>query len=112
MNPLALAQVPESWVHHPLYVSFTSPTLRTVERAIIERIMPSDEVRVKIWVAPREDYDGIMGGDESTIGELIAVDRLGDIAAKQDAVDVKFEFDEFTKRDTPEWWDDGKFGIL
>jgi hypothetical protein len=111
MNPLAMAPDENFWVRSRWWIGYQSPEFEMLQEGIITRIMPSDEVRVKIWVAPRVgSADG--WNVESTVGEIYVRDEQGIVITRQSGVEMKVGLGEFERRDTPEWWDDAKFGIL
>lgn len=85
--------------------------------------MPADEVRVKVWVvqthpAGRGSAAGTappagLGADGGSLGEVTLLDENGRAIARQSQPGVELaSTSESAKRDTPEWWDDAKFGIL
>ncbi|KDQ18267.1 glycoside hydrolase family 29 protein [Botryobasidium botryosum FD-172 SS1] len=105
--PSALSADPRFWVKSPLYVSYDSSSFRTVQMGIIHRIMPSDEVRVKVWAVPTQPgYQTVLGGSSA----ITVIDARGDIVVQQAEVPTTLASSE--RYDTPEWWDDAKFGIF
>lgn len=109
---------PNYWVKSTLLVSYESLDWQTVRPGEIRRIMPADEVRVKVWVVPlnpgawtqTQGQSGAVGGVVSIADNdgrvILRAPRTGDER-------LAHAPDPYTaKRDTPEWWDDAKFGIL
>ena len=110
MLPSAFANDLTYWVRSNLYVSYSAPGLQTVQVGEIHRIMPSDEVRVKVWVAPVQPGSQTIS---DTPGVMTVYDSFGHVVAQKTGVQLTLKSTaDLGKLDTPEWWDDAKFGIL
>jgi alpha-L-fucosidase len=114
--PLAVAPDPTYWVDGQWFTFYNSPVLDTLEVAWFYRIMPGDEIVVKIWVAPNNR-------STASIHELIQAERLNpgtltignsasDVIIQSKASFAPTEEGDALVRDVPQWWEHSRFGIF
>ncbi|KAG8897839.1 hypothetical protein FRB99_007882 [Tulasnella sp. 403] len=112
-NPLPSSNIAKSelWVKGPYTVSVGGDELKTVLPGVVDRIMPSDEVRVKVWVVETSpSVPAAAFGGRVKVKVSGETDRVTEVFGD---FDLAKAFDPSpATRDTPEWWDDAKFGIF
>ncbi|KAG8932212.1 hypothetical protein FRC02_001510 [Tulasnella sp. 418] len=112
VNSLPTLVTPDKhmWIQGPFYLALQGNGFRTVQEGVLNRVMPSDEIKVKIWIALRKGASEYVAGAAT----FTATDSTGSVVASQsDTWDLSHSFtDSIENRDTPEWWDDAKFGIF
>src|SRR5260221_7588866 len=84
--PTALSVEPRFWIDSKLSISYKSPSLKTIQAGEVYRLMPGDQVVVKIWVIPRRPTEG---GDlralfAATPGARRITGKDGEILLEQD----------------------------
>jgi alpha-L-fucosidase len=120
LRPTATGAVPRCWAG-PVHIWVHSDHMYTVKHGEVHRLMPGDEVKVRVWV---RNFDQIQAGTRGTMHiEVRDVSRAADEAGKTLFVSEDWPmiagvppYDEskesLEKHETPLWWDDAKFGIL
>ncbi|KAG8926491.1 hypothetical protein FRC00_002885, partial [Tulasnella sp. 408] len=107
------------WIKGPFYFELEGDDVRTVQPGMVARIMPGDEAKVKVWV----EVIDLKGQTKRTRGRNLATvivrDTKGMEVYRFGRYDLGFEKEgglarrlEENTLDTPEWWDDAKFGIF
>ena len=122
--PAALAPATHFWIDMPWFVIIQAKDLHTVEMGQYSRSMPGDQIVVNVWVAPGEGPDDGPGpGGQDTYQILRRSCESGTVSVtarfagmekggvSQEDVKIQVESDELL-RDTPEWFENGKFGIF
>ncbi|KAG8876596.1 hypothetical protein FRB97_004072 [Tulasnella sp. 331] len=113
-NPLPslVAADPEYWIRTPHFVGIVNGKFKTARLGWVYRVIPSDEIRVKVWVTPvgkigEAGFSGTM--------KIVVGDQDGNLIGfgGQNEFEVTGAMSPSpSSRDTPEWWDDAKFGIF
>ncbi|KAG8860319.1 hypothetical protein FRB96_003968 [Tulasnella sp. 330] len=114
VNPLpsAVASDRDTWHQGLGIVGVVGSNIRTVRHGTLYRIIPSDEIRVKVWVVPT--YKTPAFGIDGSF-EVVLHDEDGALVETHGR--TVFEYSgafaaSSSERTTPEWWEDAKFGIF
>ncbi|KAG9016112.1 hypothetical protein FRB93_011586 [Tulasnella sp. JGI-2019a] len=113
-NPLpsALAHERDFWIRSPHALSIFGSKVRTVRLGWYYRIAPSDEKMVKVWVVPIGEVEPSGISDTITV---VVQDQEGNLVntSGQETFEITGAISSSpSSRNTPEWWDDAKFGIF
>ncbi|CUA75537.1 alpha-L-fucosidase [Rhizoctonia solani] len=101
----------------PMHVWVYGNNLYTVQHGEISRLMPGDEVKVRVWV---RNLGNVAAGTVGTMRvEIREARRQGNVISVSEewpAVAGIPRYEEskesLGKHETPLWWDDAKFGIF
>lgn len=109
----------------PLHIWVHGDGMYTVKHGEVDRVMPGDQVKVRVWV---RNFDGVRvgsqgkmqvevrdasGADAGTldqVGEVLLVSEGWPMTAGVPPYEESKE--SLERHETPLWWDDAKFGIL
>ncbi|KAG8928894.1 hypothetical protein FRC01_005210 [Tulasnella sp. 417] len=107
------------WIKGPFYFELEGDDMRTVQPGMVARIMPGDEAKVKVWVEVIDLNEKTKRNGGRSLATVIVRDAKGAEVYRFGRYDLGFEKEgglarrlEENTLDTPEWWDDAKFGIL
>ncbi|CAE6478403.1 unnamed protein product [Rhizoctonia solani] len=116
MRPIAAGADTRCW-GGPMHVWVYGNHFYTVKHGEVSRLMPGDEVKVRVWV---RNFEHVVAGTSGTMrieireareqGNIISVSEEWPAAAGV----PRYEESEASlgKHETPLWWDDAKFGIF
>ncbi|QRV85448.1 alpha-L-fucosidase [Ceratobasidium sp. AG-Ba] len=101
----------------PLHIWVHSAAVYTVKHGEVGRIMPGDEVKVRVWV---RSFDGVQAGTEDfmrievkdALGTNTVVSESGGWPAVAGIPPYEESKESLERHETPLWWDDAKFGIF
>ncbi|KAG8793464.1 hypothetical protein FRC12_002677 [Ceratobasidium sp. 428] len=118
MRPTAASPNPHCW-SGPLHVWVYSGEVYTVKHGEAGRVMPGDEVKVRVWV---RNFAGVRAGLKGKMrvevkhaagGEAgVTLVESSDWPAVAGVPPYEETKESLERHETPLWWDDAKFGIL
>lgn len=109
----------------PMHVWVHGGGMYTVKHGEVNRVMPGDELKVRVWVrnfddiAPGtqgkmrvelRDASGTSASDSEPLGEVFLISDDWPMTAGVPPYEESKE--SLERHETPLWWDDAKFGIL
>ncbi|KAB5590881.1 Alpha-L-fucosidase [Ceratobasidium theobromae] len=120
LRPTAAGAHPRCWAG-PVHLWVFSDTTYTVKHGEVHRLMPGDEVKVRVWV---RNFDQVVAGSPGTMrievrdasgapgeqGKALFVSDGWPMVAGVPPYDGSEQ--SLGKHETPLWWDDAKFGIF
>ncbi|KAF9517083.1 glycoside hydrolase family 29 protein [Hydnum rufescens UP504] len=103
------------WVKSRYVAEYTSDLFRTIKFGEFQRLMPGDQLVVKVWVVPKNRNLralDLLSSEHLAHGEIRVRDDTGSLLLRQTASLHSGDHVDLLLRDTPEWWDDARFGIF
>ncbi|KAF8604399.1 glycoside hydrolase [Ceratobasidium sp. AG-I] len=124
MRPTSASANSHCW-GGPLHVWVHGGGLYTVKHGEVNRVMPGDEVKVRVWVrnfdevrpgsqgkmrVELRDASGASAEDSEHLGQVLLVS--GDWPMTAGVPPYEESKESLERHETPLWWDDAKFGIF